>query len=104
MSTDMTIARNILEQLGGSRFIQMTGATNISGGERELTFHLKARITRRRGQIMRITLEANDTYHLELMKIVDFECQTLESRSGVYVENLKDIFTEMTGLYTALAA
>ena len=104
MATDMTVSRTIFAQLGGSRFMAMTGAKSFAGEEDNLSFRLPATMTRNRAGGMRITLAADDTYTLETFKIVKFEVRTLDVRKGVHVEMLRRTFTDMTGLDTSLAA
>ena len=38
--TDMTVARSILDQLGGARFVAMTGARELVGSADSLTFKI----------------------------------------------------------------
>jgi hypothetical protein len=38
--TDLTVAKTILAQLGGERFVMMTGATNFVGGADSLAFRV----------------------------------------------------------------
>lgn len=101
---DMTVSRIILEQLGGSRFTAMTGAFSFSGGENDLSFRLRPSITRHRAFGMRITLQPNDLYRLELLKLKEFAVVTIDERSDVFVDSLQAAFTEITGFATSLAA
>jgi hypothetical protein len=100
--TDMTVAKTILQQLGGRRFTAMTGASSFSGGERMLSFRLPARITKHRAWGMMVTLQADDLYTLELLRMKDFEVEKVDVRTDVFVENLRETFTDMTGLDTSL--
>lgn len=100
MSQD--IALQILRDLGGNRFIVMTGAKSLCSGERALSFRLPANMTKHRASGMRIELNANDLYDITLFKIVKFEVKTMDERTMVHVENLRRVFTEMTGLDTSL--
>lgn len=100
--TDMTVANTILAQLGGGRFKAMTGASSFAGDERMLSFRLPRNMTKQRAWGMRITLQQNDLYHLELLKVEDFEVKVVDDRNDVFVENLRSTFTDMTGLDTSL--
>lgn len=100
--TDLTVPTIILQQLGGERFKAMTGAASFAGDEQMLSFRLKASITKHRASGMRIYLEAADTYRLELLKIRNFEVTVVDTRSGVYADDLQRVFTAMTGLDTHL--
>lgn len=103
MATDMTVSRTILAQLGGNRFVAMTGAKSFAGDERSLSFRLPASLTRGRASAMRIVLEGDDTYTLETYRIVKFESRTVDTRRGVYADRLRQVFTDMTGLDTSLS-
>lgn len=102
--TDMTVPTAILRQLGGNRFKTMTGASSFAGDETMLSFRLPARITKHRAWGMRIVLQPNDLYRLELLTMKDFEVKTVDRRDDVFVEDLRGVFTEMTGLDTSLDA
>lgn len=104
MATDMTVSHEILAQLGGGRFIAMTGARDFVGDDASLTFRLPATMTKGRASGMRITLAGDDSYVLETFRVVRFEMRILAERRGIYVEALRRTFTEMTGLVTSLAA
>jgi len=104
MQTDMTVSKEILAQLGGGRFIAMTGAKQFVGDDASLTFRLPSSMTKGRASGMRITLTADDAYTLETFKVVRFEMRVLETCRGIYVEMLRPTFTRMTGLDTSLAA
>jgi len=92
----------ILKQLGGQRFVAMTGAKSFSGGERDLSFRLSPNMTRDRASMMRITLSADDTYTVETMKVVRYDPVVLDTREQVHVGELRRVFTAMTGLDTSL--
>lgn len=100
--TDMTVPTTILQQLGGNRFKVMTGASSFAGDETMLSFRLPARMTKHRAWGMRIVLQPNDLYLLELLTMKDFEVKTVDRREDVFVENLQETFTDMTGLDTSL--
>ena len=98
----MSIAQTILDQLGGQRFALMTGARSFCSGERSLTFRLPANMTRHRGSGMRIELNAHDLYDIQLFKIVKLTPKNVDERNMVHVEDLRSVFTDMTGLDTSL--
>ena len=52
--TDMTVARTILDQLGGARFVAMTGAREFVGSADSLTF--KIGVNPKRVTQVRVTL------------------------------------------------
>lgn len=101
-----TVAETILAQLGGQRFVAMTGARNLmsddSRGLGSLTMKLPRQMTRDGITHVRITLQINDTYKVDFMKVRGVNCATLQSCLNVYAEDLQRIFTEVTGLDTHL--
>ena len=102
MSNGKQIAQTILEQLGNGRFITMTGAKQFHHGENFLQFKIGRNNTR--CNFVKIALEPSDTYTVKFyyMSIKDFK--ELKSYSDVYCDNLQEIFTEYTGLYTSLGS
>ena len=94
--TDMTVAKTILEQLGGNRFIAMTGAKNFSGTENSLLF----RVPSRKANWVKITLDASDTYTMEFSLVRGANIKSVKQVSMVYFDMLQDIFEEVTGFYT----
>lgn len=98
----MEVANTILQQLGGRRFVAMTGCKNFLGSENSLTFSLP-KIYNGINKV-RITLMPNDLYKMEFMK---FNRKTLDivvvsEHNDVYWDQLQDIFTNETGLATHL--
>ena len=102
-TTKMQVAQTILAQLGGNKFLAMTGARDLVGSDNALRFRLprgaKAGITH-----MTVRLDASDTYSVEAIK---FSARNLRStpiaaRSDVYADSLREVFEGMTGLYTRL--
>jgi hypothetical protein len=100
----MEVARTILEQLGGKRFIVMTGAKNFSGDHNSLTFRFPTSEDResRRVNAMRITLEASDTYTVKTFYVYGGRLTDVNSNGDIYCEDLQETFTDMTGLFTHL--
>jgi len=96
-----TVANTILQQLGGSRFLVMTGAKNLIGSDDSLTMKIgsnAAGVTH-----VRITLTKFDTYRMEFLKVRGTKITTLFGTSDlVYAEDLRRIFTAHTGLDTSL--
>jgi hypothetical protein len=102
--TDMTVAQTILAQLGGNKFIAMTGAKNFVGGDRVLNFTLpggrgfcKEGINR-----VRIELTDMDDYTVTYMRVRGMKLKTIEKSEGIYCDNLRSNFERVTGLRTSL--
>ena len=103
--TDMTAANAILEQLGGRRFLVMTGAKDLMGGADSLQFKLPARFAKDGINAVRVVLAADDTYSVSLFRVgraPTFAVTTVKQLDLVYGEDLRRIFTEATGLDTSL--
>ena len=100
---DLIVAREILNQLGGHKFIVMVGAFNLAGDDNFLQFSFKGCSKYNK---CRIELEPNDTYKFMLYKfhkfpnVVDFE--PLVNLSYIYFDQLTGIFERETGLRTSL--
>jgi len=101
--TDMTVARTILAQLGGNRFIAMTGAKNLVGGDNSLHMDI-GRGTKNKATKMKIELDPSDTYTMTFYKwnARDMSLVKLEEIAGVYCDMLQEIFTDRTGFYTKM--
>lgn len=99
------VPETILKQLGGGRFLAMTGAFNLVGSDDALTMRLPGK-TRMKGNWVRITLDPSDTYVMEYQRLVtkDFvpTLNMIERRSYVYADELQAHFKDMTGLDTHL--
>lgn len=98
MATDTTVAQTILAQLGGRRFITMTGARNFIGYRDSLVFQLPQNAKSIFKVVIRLT--PMDVYTLEFWKRNTTE--PFDVVNGVYDDMLEDIFTTHTGLYTRL--
>ena len=97
--TDMTVAKEILRQLGGNKFRVMTGAKNFVGDEKSLTF----RFPRQNNTThMQITLNSLDLYDIKFFKILRYEVKIIKEIAGVYNDQLQEIFESHTGLRTRL--
>lgn len=106
MSQNQQIAQTILQQLGAGRFRAMTGAKDFIAIERGLQFGLPARFARGGINKLRITLEPEDTYKVEFMKVSHrlgmHKCETVAEHDGVYCDMLQSLFKSETGLETHL--
>lgn len=103
-TTDMTVANEILRQLGGSRFVAMTGAKDILGGPNRLQFQV-GRGAKDGINKVRITLDPSDTYTVQFFKMGRaplFEIKTVAEFSDVYADSLRQVFESATGFYTSL--
>jgi hypothetical protein len=103
---DMTVANTILAQLGGRKFVAMTGASSFVGGNDTLTFRLpRSDYNKKRIKGVRITLTPDDLYTMIFFKQKGrptFEVVEVAKHEGIYADQLAEIFTSETGLYTHL--
>ena len=96
----MTVAQTILDQLGGNKFIAMTGSKNFLGGENHLSMKL---VKNQSGAThLRIELDPTDTYKMEFLRCTKKGCSTVKMRDFVYCGELQSWFTAVTGLDTSL--
>lgn len=98
------VARTILEQLGGNRFVAMTGARNFLGIEKGLSFQLPGGGGRVKAGVnnVQVILAADDTYKMYFSRRRGSSFKTVASHEGIYCDQLQEIFTKETGLYTSL--
>jgi len=109
MSNGHQIATTILEQLGGSKFLVMTGAKDLLHGDDHLQFRLpRGAAVRNKATNVRIELLAGDygyklTFYKasrKLDKTLGFKIPSIEtiSETEVIPENLREVFKRETGL------
>lgn len=95
------VAQIILQQLGGRKFLAMTGATSLAAGPNKLTMRLRSGCKSKITSLV-ITLDASDTYTMTFGKMVKYDYVVVKEVSGVYCDMLQEVFTDTTGLYTSL--
>lgn len=124
-----TISNDIFNQLGGQKFVVMTGAKNMVSSENGLTFQIGKNASK--ANLVKVTVNANDTYNLQfwnkgkeinsiLLMVKYFqqglndeqirikvaekkaEPKMLKEYSGIYSDQLQELFTEYTKMYTKL--
>jgi hypothetical protein len=99
----MNVPTITLQQLGGNRFLAMTGA-KCSGQDNTLICKLPRR------RIVSIELAPSDTYTVRYGRLATmaqvFEgkpaVEWLDEADDVYCDALRAVFTRMTGLETSL--
>ena len=98
----MQTAQTILEQLGGNRFVAMTGATLFVGSDDSLMFALPARFAKDGINKVRVTLNDSDLYDVTFFRIIGTKVAKIAEDFGVYADMLAQTFTARTGLDTRL--
>ena len=112
--------RAIVEQIGGNKFLAMTGSKFQYYGYDDLGYvYLMIKLTKNqsKAQYLKIQLNGLDLYDLTFsrikrtltplakelgIKIYDEEVITVKEYTDVYADMLQDIFTSVTGMYTRL--
>lgn len=85
----------LLTQLGGNRFMAMTGVQKLLGTPNSLV--LMMRSNPKRASRVVIRLDPSDTYTLTTH---DRAGNTKEEYTDIYADQIQNIFTEATGLVT----
>ena len=99
--SDLTVATEILRQLGGRKFLAMTGCKNLLGGDNHLQMHLAK--NKSKAKYLTITLDVFDTYTMTFNYLSKgYKLIEVAEYTGVYFDQLQAIFTKVTGLYTSL--
>ena len=97
----MSIAKTILEQLGGNKFVAMTGAKNFVDCGDALSMRIGRNKTS--SNYLKITLNSMDTYDMKFCKLTrKFEEKSVTEYHNIYNDMLTDQFTSHTGMYTSL--
>lgn len=102
--TNKEIAETILSQIGGRRFITMTGAKNFVAINSGLQFDLPKTPHYVRDGISRlhIVLTPMDEYKITAYKIRGMSVKKISVTDGVHAPELAEVFTSLTGLDTHL--
>lgn len=95
------VAQTILAQLGGNKFLAMTGAKLVSTPD-SLRIKIKGRGCRGPVNWIAITSTRSGNYVVEALFIRGFSVHNKECRTGTTADQLQNAFTEMTGLDTHL--
>ncbi len=100
------VAGTILQQLGGNKFLAMTGAKNLFKGKDDNgDVYIGFRIPKAKDGInyVKITYQRRgDDYKMEFVKIRGNVVKTIYEGEGFYFDDLQRIFTMKTGLDTHL--
>jgi hypothetical protein len=96
------IANTIMQQLGGRRFITMTGANGFSYNvSLKNNVFIAFKVPNRSGaNFVTIELTPDDVYTMKFVRIHGGNTKTIAEVEGVYADMLQDVFTQNTGLAT----
>jgi len=92
------ITKQIVNQLGGYKFVAMTGAAFFSNGNTLVTKFKGSRIA----NIMYITLTDLDLYDVKICKFKGVEIKEVASSENMYHDMLIPFFEKTTGLRASL--
>lgn len=104
---DNQIAVTIFQQIGGRRFVAMTGSHDFLS----LDNGLRMSLSRNKTSANRLEIiydEGADLYNMRFyrrtfrVKTCEVKTKDIKTYEGVYCDMLEDIFTDVTGLYTRL--
>ena len=94
-------AKTLLRQLGGNKFIMMTGAKQMSIGKNGLTM----KIGRNSKSITHVAIDLDrgkDLYTMKFIRVRKGIPKVVKKYDSIYADNLNNIFEKETGLYTRL--
>ena len=99
-----SIARTILEQLGGREFVTMTGAKGMAPTNKGLAFLLPddPDFVKDGINFVRISLNGMDLYDVEFCQYKDEKLTMIHYDEDLYNDQLQEIFTSRTGLDTRM--
>mgnify|MGYP003110041183 FL=1 len=90
-----------LRQLGGNRFIAMTGAKHFGVGPNGMSF----KIGRNSKRVNHVTIDydrGRDLYNMKFDWVTIKGIKNKKTLKGIYADQLQDMFTKYTGMYTSL--
>lgn len=99
---EQDFASEILRQLGGGRFMAMTGAKNFVKDNNKQMIAFKIGRNSKGINYVKITLNSMDTYDMEFISLRGNNMKIVSRADGIYNDQLQEVFTENTGLYTHL--
>lgn len=100
--TDDSVARTILEQMGGTgRLVAMAGAKGFVYDANAVSFKFPNR-DRNRPNYCKVELAADDTYTVTFGRIVKWDLRSASTVEGIYWDQLVELFENATGIYLSL--
>ena len=100
-AVDKKQGAEILKQLGGNRFIMMTGAKHFGVGKEGLSF----KIGRNSKQVNHIKIDydrGRDLYNIKFDWVTKRGIKNKKTLKGIYADQLAKVFEKYTGMYTTL--
>jgi hypothetical protein len=94
--------KQLLQQLGGNKFIAMTGAKNLAVDKSKNELHMKIGRNSKSISHVIIKLTSADLYNMEFLSIRGSSRKIKSKEKGVYADQLGKMFTKNTGLNVRL--
>jgi hypothetical protein len=94
--------KQTLQQLGGNRFIAMTGAKNLAVDKSKNELHMKIMRNSKGISHVRIRLTSLDLYDMEFLQVRAGKIKIKSKEKGVYGDQLGKMFKKNTGLNVRL--
>ena len=108
-ASDMEVGNTIYRQLGGNRFRMMTGAKDMVWDGDSNSLQMKIGRNSLGANYLIITLNNRDLYDMRFesrrwnRKTYDLNIKVKGEYNDLYADQLQEVFTEATGLYTRMA-
>lgn len=96
----MEIAKQILQQLGGNKFLAMTGAKNLMSTDKGLRMNLPR--NQSGATVLTIELNSLDLYEMTFLKVRNYQPIEVSKANNVYFDMLQAQFKSVTGFNTSL--
>lgn len=96
------VAAAIFDQLGARKFLVMTGARDLVATAQGLQFKLPANFAQDGVNMIRVELNALDTYDVIAGRWSRLDFKEKARESLIYGEDLQRAFTRLTGLDTRI--
>ena len=99
----MSIALNILNQLGGTTKLKvMTGAHSFVAGQRDVTFQFGRNSPKNQIKYVKIILTPDDLYTVKFYQYKKSQAIEILEIAGLYSDMLKSTIETETGLFLSL--
>ena len=96
----MEVGREILRQLGGARFVAMTGAKNFLYTDNSISFRIGKNA--KRVNYVKIELTHRDDYTMTFGNIRGLNYTVKAERDVIFADSLRAVFEAETGMATRL--
>ena len=112
--------QDILDQIGGNKFLAMTGSkVKYYGYDKNGYVYLRLALSKNqsKAKLLKIQLNSKDLYNMTFskikktlnkeyaaigVKIYDEDIENIKTIKDVYCDQLQEVFTKVTGMYTKL--